>query len=50
MGDPTKVPEAYAASDAIGNAAKISDPLLILHGMKDQVVKCTACNAYNEFP
>jgi len=38
MGDPTKVPEAYAASDAIGNAAKISDPLLILHGMSDDNV------------
>jgi dipeptidyl-peptidase-4 len=38
MGDPTKVPEAYAASDNIGNAAKISDPLLILHGMADDNV------------
>jgi dipeptidyl-peptidase-4 len=38
MGDPTKVPEAYAASDTIGNAAKIADPLLILHGMSDDNV------------
>jgi dipeptidyl-peptidase-4 len=38
MGDPTKVPEAYKASDTIGNAAKIADPLLILHGMSDDNV------------
>jgi dipeptidyl-peptidase-4 len=38
MGDPTKVPEAYRASDTIGDAAKIVDPLLIIHGMADDNV------------
>ena len=38
MGDPTKVPEAYAKSDNIANAAKIADPLLIVHGMADDNV------------
>ncbi|NYT39566.1 S9 family peptidase [Sphingomonas sp. R-74633] len=38
MGDPTKVPEAYAASDNIGEAAKIADPMLLLHGMADDNV------------
>ncbi|GFE77378.1 peptidase S9 [Novosphingobium sp. TCA1] len=38
MGDPRKVPEAYKASDAIENAAKITDPLLLIHGMSDDNV------------
>jgi dipeptidyl-peptidase-4 len=38
MGDPTKVPEAYAKSDNIANAARIADPLLIVHGMADDNV------------
>jgi dipeptidyl-peptidase 4 len=38
MGDPTKVPEAYKTSDTIGDAAKIVDPLLIIHGMADDNV------------
>jgi dipeptidyl-peptidase-4 len=38
MGDPRKQPEAYTASDAIENAAKISDPLLLIHGMSDDNV------------
>lgn len=38
MGDPTKVAEAYKASDTIGDAAKIKDPLLIVHGMADDNV------------
>lgn len=38
MGDPTKVPEAYKASDTIGEAAKIADPLLLIHGMADDNV------------
>jgi dipeptidyl-peptidase-4 len=38
MGDPKKDAKAYAASDAIGNAAHISDPLLLIHGMSDDNV------------
>ncbi|MFZ5747385.1 MAG: S9 family peptidase, partial [Pseudomonadota bacterium] len=38
MGDPRKVPEAYAKSDTIGDATKIADPLLIIHGMADDNV------------
>jgi dipeptidyl-peptidase 4 len=38
MGNPTKVAEAYKRSDTIGDAAKIADPLLIVHGMADDNV------------
>ncbi|WP_232301532.1 S9 family peptidase [Altererythrobacter epoxidivorans] len=38
MGDPREVPEAYAASGAIEDATKISDPLLLIHGMADDNV------------
>ncbi len=38
MGDPRKVPEAYEAASAIPDATKISDPLLIIHGMADDNV------------
>jgi dipeptidyl-peptidase-4 len=38
MGDPTKVERAYRKADTIGDAAKIADPLLILHGMADDNV------------
>ena len=38
MGDPRKVPEAYAASGAIADAARIRDPLLVIHGMADDNV------------
>jgi len=38
MGDPNKVPEAYAASNATADAARIADPLLIIHGMADDNV------------
>lgn len=38
MGDPNKVPEAYKASDNIGEAAKIADPMLLIHGMADDNV------------
>ncbi|MDH4743383.1 DPP IV N-terminal domain-containing protein [Sphingomonas sp. CBMAI 2297] len=38
MGDPNKVPEAYKASDNIGEAAKIADPMLLIHGMSDDNV------------
>ncbi len=38
MGDPTKVADAYKRSDTITEAAKIKDPLLIIHGMADDNV------------
>ena len=38
MGDPRKVPDAYARSATIGDAGRISDPLLIMHGMADDNV------------
>ncbi|MEP2736185.1 MAG: DPP IV N-terminal domain-containing protein [Erythrobacter sp.] len=38
MGDPRKVPEAYEAASAIPDAKKISDPLLLIHGMADDNV------------
>ncbi|WP_294056071.1 S9 family peptidase [Sphingomonas sp.] len=38
MGDPRMVPEAYAASNTIGEAGKIADPLLMIHGMADDNV------------
>ena len=38
MGDPRQVPEAYRKSDTIGDAAKIKDPLLLIHGMADDNV------------
>ncbi|MBC2662596.1 DPP IV N-terminal domain-containing protein [Novosphingobium flavum] len=38
MGDPREVPEAYARSGTIADAARISDPLLLIHGMADDNV------------
>ncbi|MEM6475703.1 MAG: DPP IV N-terminal domain-containing protein [Pseudomonadota bacterium] len=38
MGDPRTVPEAYEAASAIPDATKISDPLLLIHGMADDNV------------
>ncbi len=38
MGDPRKVPEAYEKASAIPDATKISDPLLLIHGMADDNV------------
>jgi dipeptidyl-peptidase-4 len=38
MGDPKKDAKAYAISDAIDDAAKIRDPLLLIHGMADDNV------------
>lgn len=38
MGDPRQVPEAYKASSTLGDAAKIADPLLMIHGMSDDNV------------
>jgi len=38
MGDPRIVPEAYEAASAIPDATKITDPLLLIHGMADDNV------------
>ncbi|PKP65745.1 MAG: S9 family peptidase, partial [Alphaproteobacteria bacterium HGW-Alphaproteobacteria-9] len=38
MGDPRDVPEAYEQASAIPDATKISDPLLLIHGMADDNV------------
>ena len=38
MGDPVRDAAAYATSGALGDAAKIADPLLVLHGMADDNV------------
>ncbi len=38
MGDPSIVPDAYAASATVADAAKITDPLLLIHGMADDNV------------
>jgi dipeptidyl-peptidase-4 len=38
MGDPRDVPEAYEKASAIPDATKISDPLLLIHGMADDNV------------
>ncbi|MEM6495042.1 MAG: DPP IV N-terminal domain-containing protein [Pseudomonadota bacterium] len=38
IGDPRAVPEAYDKASAIPDAAKISDPLLLIHGMADDNV------------
>ncbi|OAN67132.1 S9 family peptidase [Sphingomonas sp. TDK1] len=38
MGDPRQVPEAYGASSTLGDAARIADPLLMIHGMSDDNV------------
>lgn len=38
LGDPRTDPASYASSDALGDAAKIADPLLLIHGMSDDNV------------
>ena len=38
MGDPREVPEAYDKASAIPEATKITDPLLLIHGMADDNV------------
>ena len=38
MGDPREVPEAYDKASAIPDATKITDPLLLVHGMADDNV------------
>ncbi|TPG12714.1 S9 family peptidase [Sphingomonas oligophenolica] len=38
LGDPAKDPKSYASSAAWADTAKITDPLLIVHGMSDDNV------------
>jgi dipeptidyl-peptidase-4 len=38
MGDPVKDAAAYKTADALADAAKIRDPLLLIHGMADDNV------------
>ncbi len=38
MGDPREVPDAYDRSSAIPDAEKMTDPLLLIHGMADDNV------------
>ncbi|HEU4958885.1 MAG TPA: DPP IV N-terminal domain-containing protein [Sphingomonas sp.] len=38
MGDPNAVPDAYKASGALGDSDKITDPLLLMHGLSDDNV------------
>ncbi|ABD25853.1 dipeptidyl-peptidase IV, Serine peptidase, MEROPS family S09B [Novosphingobium aromaticivorans DSM 12444] len=38
LGDPGKLPEVYEKANALADTGKISDPLLIIHGMADDNV------------
>ena len=38
MGDPRQVQEAYDTASTLGDAGKIADPLLLIHGMSDDNV------------
>ncbi|MEO7813864.1 MAG: DPP IV N-terminal domain-containing protein [Sphingomicrobium sp.] len=38
LGDPRQDPAVYARSNALGDASKIKDPLLVIHGMSDDNV------------
>ena len=38
LGDPNKEPKVYEASGALAEAAKIRDPLMLIHGMADDNV------------
>jgi dipeptidyl-peptidase-4 len=38
LGDPNKEPRVYEASGALKDAAKITDPLMLIHGMADDNV------------
>jgi dipeptidyl-peptidase-4 len=38
LGDPRKEPQVYARSNALAEAVKIKDPLLVIHGMADDNV------------
>lgn len=38
LGDPNKQPQVYARANALDDAGKIKDPLLLIHGMADDNV------------
>ncbi len=38
LGDPRKAPEVYTKADVVPNAARIKDPMLLIHGMADDNV------------
>lgn len=38
LGDPNKEPQVYARSNALAEATRIKDPLLLIHGMADDNV------------
>lgn len=38
LGDPNKEPKVYETSGALADAAKITDPLMVIHGMADDNV------------
>ena len=38
LGDPRKDPKSYAGSNAVADASRIKDPLLLIHGMADDNV------------
>ena len=38
LGDPRQVPDVYTRSNALADAGKIKDPLLLVHGMADDNV------------
>ncbi len=38
LGNPTTDPRSYQLSDALEDAVKITDPLLLVHGMSDDNV------------
>ncbi|WP_313394997.1 prolyl oligopeptidase family serine peptidase, partial [Sphingobium yanoikuyae] len=38
LGQPQDKPSAYPGSDAVDDAVKIKDPLLLIHGMSDDNV------------
>ena len=38
LGDPNKEPQVYAKANALDDAGKIRDPLLLIHGMADDNV------------
>ena len=45
LGDPRKDPQSYARSNALADAGRIRDPLLIIHGMSDDNVIFTNSTA-----
>lgn len=46
LGDPRTDPASYASSNALADTAKITDPLLLIHGMSDDNVVFTNATAF----